>query len=155
MTQTATIDTTNESAKLAGSRVNDAVRSGVESARNLAKDAVAKGAAVAEHQGAQVTDPARRAGESVQTTLALVNRGGTDLAAFWLKVMQDQTAQNIEAMRRLAGAQTWEEKLAVQSSFLTGSLARMQDVFTRYIELTGTMTGDMLTARTGKVDKAD
>jgi hypothetical protein len=102
----------------------------------------------------RVTESARSGAESVQMTLATANRGGADLAAFWLKVMQEQTEQNIEAMRRLAGAQTCEEKLAVQSSFLSGSLARMQDVFTRYIELASTMTGDMLNTRTGKIDKA-
>ena len=147
MSQTATINATTESANSASNRVAGAARSGAESARNLAKDAVAQGTAAVERQGAQMRDAA-------QATVATANRGGAELAAFWLKVMQEQTAQNIEAMRRLAGAQTWEEKLAVQGSFLSDSLARMQDVFARYLELTGTMTSDLLSTRTSDVDKA-
>ena len=65
MAQGATIDATNESAKLASSRVTEAARSGAESA---------------------------------QTTLATANRGGADLAAFWLKVMQEQTEQLTSTM---------------------------------------------------------
>ena len=95
----------------------------------------------------------RHAGETAQAKVETVNRGGAALATFWLKVMQEQTAQNIEAMRNLAVARTWEEKLAVQSSFLPGSLARMHDVFARYMELTGTMTSDVLASGAGDADK--
>jgi hypothetical protein len=156
MSQTATIDGRHGSdfRTSASNRVADAARGASETAKNMAKDAVAATTAAVERQSAKATDAARQVGESSKAKLETANRGGAALAGFWLKVMQEQTAQNIEAMRSLAAAQTWEEKLAVQSSLLSGSLARMQDVFARYMELTGTMTSDMLTTGTGNADKA-
>ena len=146
MSLTATVDATTESTKTASNRVADAARGGAETAKSMAKDVVATATAEVERQDIKVTNAA-------QAKVETVNRGGAALATFWLKVMQEQTAQNIEAMRNLAVARTWEEKLAVQSSVLSGSLARMHDVFARYVELTGTMTSDVLASGAGDADK--
>ena len=153
MSLTATIDATTESTKTASNRVADAARGGAETAKSMAKDVVATATAAVERQGTKATNAMRHAGETAQANVETANRGGAALAAFWLKVMQEQTAQNIEAMRNLAAARTWEEKLAVQSSFLSGSLARMQDVFARYMELTRSMTSDVLASGAGDADK--
>jgi hypothetical protein len=146
MSQTATLDSnaTPDSPNGDHNRVADAARSAGDTAKSMAKQAMATATAAGTQQAAKVADAARQVGEASQAKLETAGRDGVALAAFWLKVMQDQTAENIEAMRSLAAAKTWEEKLAVQSSFFSGSLTRMQDVFARYMELNATMTGGLL-----------
>ena len=155
MSQTATIDSgyASASGKAASNRVADASRGAGEAVKGMASDAVAATTATVERQSAKVTDAARHVGASSKARLETANRGGAALSGFWLKVMQEQTAQNIEAMRNLAAAQTWEEKLAVQSNFCSESLSRMQDVFARYMELTGAITNDLLATNDGAADK--
>jgi hypothetical protein len=56
-------------------------------------------------------------------------------------------------MRSLAAARDWQEKLDVQGAFFSANLARIQNVLTRYMALTNTMTTDLLVTGTAELKK--
>jgi hypothetical protein len=100
---------------------------------------------------------AERLVETTGNRLEAANRGGADLAAFWLQTMQEQTTQNVEAMQKIAAAKDWQDKLAIQAEFFSASLSRLQTVFARYMAMTGTLPnagGETETAKAKKTNKA-
>jgi len=52
-------------------------------------------------------------------------------------------------MHEIAAARDWQDKLAVQSSFFSGSLQRLQGVFARYMAMTGDLSHGPLQAGAG------
>ena len=50
---------------------------------------------------------------------------GNDFADFWRELASAQLADNLDAFSKLAAARTWQERMRVQSSFISGSIARV------------------------------
>lgn len=101
------------------------------------QDAAAATVSEADRLGHKATAVAHDAIEGSRTMLEKAGRGGTDLATFWMKVMQEQVTHNVEVMRHLSAAESWNDKMKIQAEFFAGSLSRMQEVFGRYMSLAG------------------
>lgn len=155
MSQTARteISKVSDQSKASGNSAADAAHLVADSAKRTTREVAAMTSEAADRHASKATDVAEQVAEASRTTLETANRGGVTLAAFWLQVMQEQTKHNVEAMQSLAEARDWQEKLNIQTSFFSGSLSRLQDVFARYMELAGGMTTDMFRTGTAEVKK--
>ncbi len=56
-----------------------------------------------------------------------------------------QLADNLDAFSKLAAARNWQERMSVQSSYISGSIARMGEVASRCLQLTGALATRQLT----------
>jgi len=121
-----------------GDKAVDAANETAESGKQVLRDVSEQ----TERHAEKNMDVALQAVEDTGKQLQAASQSGNELAGFWLETMQAQTTHNLQAMQELAKARDWQDKLAVQSAFFSGSLQRLQDVFSRYMELTGnTMKG--------------
>jgi hypothetical protein len=132
-TKSAENDKTTEQARSNGNKAVDAANETVESGKQALRDVSER----TERHAEKSMDVALQAVEDTGKQLHAANKSGNELAGFWLSTMQAQTTHNIEAMQELAKARDWQDKLAVQSEFFSISLKRLQDVFSRYMEMTG------------------
>jgi hypothetical protein len=142
MSQKKTGETGNATgqARANDNKAVDAAHDAAETGRNAMRDAGEQ----VEHHTKKSMDVALQVVEDSGRRLQSAQRDGSDLASFWLRTMQEQATHNVEAMRQLASARDWQEKLKVQSDYFSGSLQRLQDVFSRYMEMTGnTMQGQV------------
>jgi hypothetical protein len=124
---------TTEQARSNGNTAADAAHDVAETGKQALRDVSER----TERHTEKSMDVALQAVEDTGKQLQAANQSGNELAGFWLKTMQAQTMHNIEAMQDIAKARDWQDKLAVQSEFFTVSLQRLQDVFSRYMEMTG------------------
>jgi hypothetical protein len=85
--------------------------------------------------------PARTASDMIQA--------GGALARFWLEQANQQVARNAQTLRKLAAARGWRERLEIQSAFVSGSLAWLNEGMARYAEVTGAMVARSREARAG------
>ncbi len=142
-----------EQARSNGNKAVDAAHDVAETGKQALRDVSER----TERHADQSMDVALEAVENTSKQLQAANQSGNELAGFWLQTMQAQTTHNIEAMQQIAKARDWQDKLAVQSEFFSVSLQRLQDVFSRYMEMTGnTLQGQVETgaANTKKATKA-
>ena len=70
---------------------------------------------------------------------------GNDFADFWRELASAQLADNLDAFSKLAAARTWQERMRVQRSFISGSIARMGEVSSGWLQLTGAAATRQLT----------
>ena len=133
-----------------GDKAVDAAHHAAETGKNAMRDASEQ----VEHHAKKSMDIALQAVEDSGRRLQSAQRDGSDLASFWLRTLQEQATHNIEAMQQLAGAREWQDKLNVQSAFVSGSLQRLQDAFSRYMEMTGNTIHGQVEARIVNAEKA-
>jgi len=124
---------TTEQMRSSGNKAVDAANETVASGNQALRDVSER----TERHAEKSMDVALETVEDTGKQLQAANRSGNELAGFWLETMQAQTTHNLEAMQELAKARDWQDKLAVQSEFFSVSLQRLQDIFSRYMELTG------------------
>jgi hypothetical protein len=133
-----------------GNKAVDAAHDAAETGKNAMRDANEQ----VEHHAKKGMDVALQAVEDSGRRLQSVQGDGSDLASFWLHTLQEQATHNIEAMQQMAGAREWQDKLKVQSAFVSGSLQRLQDVFARYMEMTGNTIHGQVEAGIVNAEKA-
>jgi hypothetical protein len=127
-----------------GNRAVEAAGEVADKGRHLARDVAETTASVAEqtaaHSAAATEQVAGQASRLAAVTPEVVN----DITRFWRNLVEAQSAHNVDAFRRLAAARDWQERFDIQSSYLSGNLARMGEAAFRYAELTGTMMSRLL-----------
>jgi hypothetical protein len=62
-----------------------------------------------------------------------------DLASFWLELVSEQVAHNIETFQKLATTGNWREALEIRDTFIRDSFERMGRLNGRYLETVQTM----------------
>jgi hypothetical protein len=152
MSQTKSTDhnKTTEQARSNGNKAVDAANETAETGKQVLRDVSER----TERHAEKSMDVALEAVEDTGKRLQAANRSGNELAGFWLETMQAQTTHNLEAMQELAKARDWQDKLAVQSAFFSVSLQRLQDIFSRYMEMTGNVMQGQVEAGAATAKKA-
>lgn len=137
-TKSAEHNKTIEQARSNGNKAVDTAHDATETGKQALRDVSER----TERHAEKSMDVALQAVEDTGKQMQAASKSGNELAGFWLQTMQEQTVHNIEAMQKIAKARDLQDKLAVQSEFFSVSLQRLQDVFSRYMEMTGnTMQG--------------
>jgi hypothetical protein len=124
---------TTEQARSNGNKAVDAAHDVAETGKQALRDVSERTG----HHAEKSMDVALQAVEDTGKQLQAANESGNELARFWLQTMQEQTTHNIEAMQKIAKARDWQDKVNVQSEFFSVSLQRLQDIFSRYMEMSG------------------
>ena len=86
--------------------------------------------------------------------LAATSEPGNDLVGFWGELVKAQLADNLDAFSKLTAARNWQERMSVQSSYISGSIARMGEVASRCLQLTGSLATRQLTTGSSEASKA-
>jgi hypothetical protein len=69
-----------------------------------------------------------------QGVASAVLKAEGDLAGFWLELVNEQVAHNVETFRKLTSTRDWREALEAQNAFVQASFERMNRLNSRYLE---------------------
>lgn len=144
----------DEQIKAVGNRVADTAHAVAAKSRELTRDAAETTASVVERTAAKSAAVAEQVAGSMRQLASATPAARNDVFGFWRDLVQTQVAQNVDAIRRLAAARTWQERVEVQSNYLAGNVARMSEAASRYAELSGTMVKRLLNAGVRETKKA-
>jgi hypothetical protein len=133
-----------EQLRTGADRVADVARDVTDKGRELARDVAETTASVVERTATDSMAAAKRMTRQTPW-LATTSESGSDVATFWRELVTAQLADNLDAFRKMATARDWQERLSVQSSYISGNIARMAEVTSRCMQLTGAMAAWPLT----------
>ena len=78
---------------------------------------------------------------------AEMSQGNDTLVHFWLDQASKQVACTAQTLWKLATARSWQERLEIQSAFVSGSLTWLNEGMTRYAAVTNAMVARSREAR--------
>jgi hypothetical protein len=135
---------TAEQPRTGADRVADLARDAGDQGRKLAHDVAETTSSMVERAAANTVAAAEQIARSVPV-LGTPPELGNDFADFWRELASAQLADNLDAFSKLAAARTWQERMSVQGSYISGSIARMGEVASRWLQLTGALATRQLT----------
>lgn len=112
--------------KVAAETASDLTRAAVDTTSALIEQSSVKLATVAETKRPELASPP-----------ATAHASDINPAAFWLDLVKAQTAHNLDALHKIMTARTAQERLGVQSAYISGNLARMVETASRCMQLVG------------------
>ena len=136
-----------EQPRTGADRVADVARDAGDQSRKLANEVAETTASMVERTAANTMATAAQ--------MARATSGpGNDLVGFWGELVKAQLADNLDAFSKLTAARNWQERMSVQSNYISGSIARMGEVASRCLQLTGSLATRQLTTGSSEASKA-
>ena len=142
-----------EQPRTGADRVADVARDAGDQSRKLANEVAETTASMVERTAANTMATAAQMARATPR-LAATSGPGNDLVGFWGELVKAQLADNLDAFSKLTAARNWQERMSVQSNYISGSIARMGEVASRCLQLTGSLATRQLTTGSSEASKA-
>ena len=143
-----------EQLKAGANRAADIARDVADKSQNVTHEAVEATTALVERTAGRSLAAAEEMVREFPSLATSTAEPGSSGSSFWLDLVKAQMAQNLDAFCQMMTARTAQERMSVQSSYISGNIARMAEVASRCMQLTVAMAARLPTTGSGETSKS-
>ena len=143
-----------EQLKAGINRAADIARDVADKSLKLTREAVEATTAMVERTAAKSVAAAKEMVREFPSLATSTTEPSNSGAGFWLDLVKAQTAQNIDAFRQMMTARTPQERMSIQSSYLSANIARMAEAASRCLQLTVPMAARLPTTGSSGISRS-